>query len=85
MKYNLLPKLKKLFTSQLFWLQACAIGIWLLVIQNFFGSEESAQRVYVVGGRIDADVTGAVDAYVSGSVDIDNTVPVEVTNIVSTW
>jgi hypothetical protein len=67
----------------LFWLQVCAIGIWLLVIQNYFGREEGAQSVYVVGGNIDADVNGSVD--VSGSVDVDNTVSVEVENTVRTF
>lgn len=77
----------RLLHSQLFWIKVCAIGIWLLVIQNFFG----VRRVYVVGGRIDADVTGKVDvtgevdANVSGSVDVDNTVSVEVENTVRTW
>lgn len=74
-----------LFHSQLFWIQICAVGIWLLVIQNFFGGEDTAQRVYVVGGNIDAEVSGHVDANVSGSVDIDNTVSVEVENTVRTW
>ena len=75
----------RLFQSQLFWLQVCAIGIWLLVFQNYFGDKNTAQRVYVVGGYIDADVTGSVDANVSGSVDVDNTVSVEVENTVRTW
>lgn len=78
-----------LFHSQLFWIQICAIGIWLLVIQNYFGGEDTAQRVYVVGGNIDAKVRGSVDVdntvEVVGSVDVDNTVPVRVTNTVSTW
>lgn len=79
----------KLFNSQLFWIQVCAIGIWLLVIQNYFGGEDTAQRVYVVGGNIDADVRGSVDVdnivEVVGSVDVDNTVPVRVINTVMTW
>lgn len=66
----------ELFHSQLFWIQACAVGIWLLVIQAFFGGKNTAQRVYVVGGNIDAEVSGYVDANVSGSVDVDNTVSV---------
>ncbi len=74
-----------LFHSQLFWIQVCAVGIWLLVIQNYFGGEDTARRVYVVGGNIDAEVSGHVDANVSGSVDIDNTVSVEVENTVRTW
>lgn len=79
----------KLFHSQLFWIQVCAIGIWLLVIQNYFGGEDTAQRVYVVGGNVDANVSGSVDVdntvEVVGSVDVDNTVPVRVTNTVMTW
>lgn len=72
MKMNI-SKIKRnannLFHSQLFWIQVCAIGIWLLVIQNFFGGEDTAQRVYVVGGNISADVNGSVD--VSNTVDIN--------------
>lgn len=80
MKLRILKqKFQKLLHSQLFWLQACAVGIWLLVIQNYFGGENSAQKVYVVGGNIDADVSGYVDANVS------NTVSVEVENTVRTW
>lgn len=82
---NIKEKLSQLFHYQLFWIQVCAVGIWLLVIQNYFGGEDTAQRVYVVGGNIDADVTGSVDANVSGSVDVDNTVSVEVENTVKTW
>ena len=78
-----------LFRAQLFWIQVCAVGIWLLVIQNFFGGEDTAQRVYVVGGNIDANVSGSVDVDntvdIVGSVDVDNTVPVRVTNTVMTW
>lgn len=76
---------KELFNSQLFWIRVCAIGVWLLVIQNYFGGEDTAQSVYVVGGQVDADVTGTVDANVSGSVDVDNIVSVEVENTVRTW
>jgi hypothetical protein len=61
---NIKRKLSQLFNSQLFWLQVCAIGIWLLVIQNYFGREEGAQSVYVVGGNIDADVNNTVDVNV---------------------
>lgn len=86
MKYNRIKdELSYIFRSQVFWLQVCAVGIWLLVIQNYFGGEDTAQRVYVVGGNVDAEVTGYVDASVSGSVDVDNTVSVEVENIVRTW
>lgn len=82
---KLKENVSKLFYSRLFWIQACAVGIWLLVIQAFFGGENTAQRVYVVGGNIDAEVSGYVDANVSGSVDVDNTVSVEVENTVKTW
>ena len=78
MKFDIIKERAiKLFHSQLFWIQVCAVGIWLLVIQNYFGGEETAQRVYVIGGDIDANV--------SGSVDVDNTVSVEVENTVRTW
>ena len=51
----------KMFRSQLFWIQVCAVGIWLLVIQNYFGGEDTAQRVYVAGGSIDANLNSTVD------------------------
>lgn len=82
---NIKEKLSKPFNTQLFWLQVCAIGIWLLVIQNYFEREEGAQRVYVVGGNIDADVRGSVDVDNTVSVEVENTVPVEVENTVRTW
>lgn len=52
---------KNLFNSQLFWIRVCAIGIWLLVIQNYFGGEDTAQRVYVVGGQVEAGINSTVD------------------------
>ena len=52
----------KMFCSQLFWIQVCAVGIWLLVIQNYFGDEDTAQRVYVVGGYIDNTVDVNIEA-----------------------
>lgn len=84
MKLNLIKdRTIKLIHSQLFWIQVCALGVWLLVIQNYFGGEDTAQRVYVVGGNID-EIRGSVDAKVSGTVDVDNTVSVEVENTVRT-
>lgn len=74
---KIIDNVNTVFHSQLFWIQVCAVGIWLLVIQNYFGGEDTAQRVYVVGGNIDANV--------NGSVDVDNTVSVEVENRVRTW
>lgn len=63
----------KLFNAKLFWIQVCAVGIWLLVIQNFFGGEDTAQRVYVVGGNIKSEVRGRVD--------IDNTVDINIESV----
>lgn len=57
----------------------------MLVIQNYFGREDGAQSVYVVGGNIDADVRGSVDVDNTVSVEVENTVPVEVENTVRTW
>ena len=54
-------------------------------MSQLFSGQDTAQRVYVVGGNIDADVSGYVDANVSGSVDVDNTVSVKVENTVRTW
>lgn len=65
-----IEKAMAVFSSQLFWIQVCAVGIWLLVIQNFFGRDDNAQRVYVTGGNIEAQV--------SGSVDVDNTVDINI-------
>lgn len=49
-----------------------AIGVWMIVMQNFgiFSKKSGARSLYVVGGKVDADV--------SGSVDVDNNVPVYV-------
>lgn len=85
MSTHMKETLKKYLSSQLFWIQLCAIGIWVLVLQNIFGREDGSQRVYVDGGRIEAEVSGSVDANVSGSVDVDNTVDVNVRNTVMTW
>lgn len=86
MNYNRIKeKAKNIFNSQLFWIRVCAIGMWLLVIQNYFGDEDTAQRVYVVGGNIDADVRGSIDVDNTVSVEVENSVPVEVENTVKTW
>lgn len=77
MKFNTVKeKAIRLFHSQLFWIQVCAVGIWLLVIQNYLGGEDTAQPVYVVGGNINADVQGSVG--ISGSVDVDNIVDINI-------
>lgn len=86
MKFPIIKQLLiHLYHSQLFWLRVCAIGIWVLVSQNYFGREEGAQSVYVVGGSIDADVRGTVDVDNIVSVEVENTVPVEVENTIRTF
>jgi hypothetical protein len=54
-----------------------ALGIWVLVIQNAIIHKN--QIVYVSGGSIDASIENTVD--VKGSVDIDNTVDVNLEEI----
>ena len=63
---------RKCYADRQMWMIIIAIGVWLIVLQNFgvFSDKSGgAQSVYVVGGRIDADV--------SGSVEVDNTVDVQ--------
>lgn len=61
-------------------LSVIAMGIWVLVLQNFgafkIESENSVQSVRVVNS---VDVEGTVQ--VEGSVDVDNTVDVNVAEI----
>lgn len=63
--------LKRIYSDSQTWIVAIAIGVWLIVLQNFgvFSDKSGAQKVYVTGGDIDASVRG--------SVDVDNTVEVE--------
>ncbi len=49
-----------------------AAGIWMIVLQNF-NVFDNRQDVYVRGGYIDADV--------SGSVSVDNTVDVNIDEV----
>lgn len=64
--------LRKYYSDSRLWIVVIAIGVWMIVLQNFgvFSKSSGAQSVYVVGGDIDANV--------SGSVEVDNTVPVYV-------
>lgn len=66
-------KATKIITSQLFWIQVCAVGIWVIAIQGFIHEDRGAQKVYVVGGDIDAQV--------SGSVEVDNTVDINIESV----
>lgn len=60
------------YRNRQLWIIFTCMGVWMIVLQNFgvFSKKSGAQSVYVVGGRVDADV--------SGSVEVDNTVPVYV-------
>ena len=60
-RYRITVFISKLFNSKLFWLQVCAVGIWIMVIQGFIHEDSGAQKVYVVGGNLDAQVSGSVD------------------------
>lgn len=65
----------KMYSNSQVWIMAIAIGVWLIVFQNFgVFSKEKSLSVYVVGGDIDANVCG--------SVDVDNTVDVNVDNMI---
>jgi hypothetical protein len=54
------------------------IGIWAVVLQNA-GVIPTNQNVYVNGGHV--KVRGSVDADVSGSVSVDNTVDINIQEI----
>lgn len=49
-----------------------AVGIWMIVLQNF-NVFDNRQDVYVRGGYIDADV--------SGSVSVDNEVDINISSV----
>ena len=66
-RYRITVFISKLFNSKLFWLQVCAVGIWLMVIQGFIHEDSGAQKVY---------------AQVSGSVDVTNTVDVNLEEVI---
>ncbi|MBP5304053.1 MAG: hypothetical protein J6Z00_04120 [Clostridia bacterium] len=69
-----LEAIKRFFSNTQAWIVIIGIGVWIIVMQNFSLISsvgfERVQKVRVVGGYIDADV--------SGSVDVDNTVDVNV-------
>lgn len=54
-------KTSMLISSQLFWIIVCAVGIWVIAIQGFIHEDGGAQKVYVVGGDIDAKIDNTVD------------------------
>lgn len=53
------------------WIVLTCIGVWILVFQNF--GTKGAKDVYVVGGEVEAEV--------SGKVSVDNTVDVNLYEI----
>jgi hypothetical protein len=65
-----------------------ASGIWVIVLQNagiiprFLGTKKGVQSVYVIGGNIDADVSGTVDIDdIRGSVNVNGDVDVNISRI----
>lgn len=54
------------------------VGIWAIVLQNA-GVIPTNQNVYVNGGNV--RVSGSVDADVSGSVSVENTVDINIQEI----
>ena len=68
-RYRVTVFISKLFNSKLFWLQVCAVGRCIMVIQGFIHEDSGAQKVYVVGGNLDAQVLGSVD--VTNTVDVN--------------
>jgi hypothetical protein len=60
-------KTSKLLHSQLFWIQLCAIGIFVIAIHDFTRNN----YVYVVGGELDANVNGVVETRVDDIVDVN--------------
>lgn len=79
--HSIKNRIQQLFHSLLFWIQVCAAGIWIIVIQNFVGRDETAKCVYVVGGTLDANVSGSVEVDNTVDVNVDNTVDVNVSAI----
>ena len=87
-KGKILPAIKKVYSSPLFWIRLGVLGVWLIAVQLYFMSQQEVEciPVYVQGGYVDADVSGHVTVD-----DVDATIPVEVENsvhvygTVSTW
>lgn len=77
--FDIVVMLKKIIsnmTSTNYWIIIAAIGIWLIALQNFGVFGKKLQKVYVVGGYIDANVTGYVDIENTVDVNVENTVDV---------
>lgn len=61
----------KFYHNTHLWIVLTCVGVWILVFQNF--GTKGAKDVYVVGGEIEAEV--------SGSVRVPNTVDVNLSEI----
>ncbi len=64
-----------------FLLIVIAIGIWANVLQNAGIIPSVGKQVYVVGGDIDANVSGAVDISNTVDVDVQNQVSVDIERV----
>lgn len=58
-----------------------AVGIWASVLQNAGIIPSAGKQVYVVGGDIDANVSGAVDIRNTVDVDVQNQVSVDIERV----
>lgn len=58
-----------------------AVGIWANVLQNAGIIPSAGKQVYVVGGDIDANVSGAVDVRNTVDVDVQNQVSVDIERV----
>ena len=63
--------IKKTYANTYLWIVLTCLGVWILVFLNI--GSKGVKPVYVVGGDIDADV--------SGTVSVDNTVNVNLHEI----
>lgn len=59
----------KFYRNTHLWIIFTCIGVWILVFQNFITSTDDAKNVYVVGGELEAEVSGSV--YVPNMVDVN--------------
>lgn len=58
-----------------------AVGIWTSVLQNTGIIPSAGKQVYVLGGDIDANVSGAVDVRNIVDVDVQNQVSVDIERV----
>lgn len=61
----------KFYHNTHLWIVLTCIGVWILVFQNI--GTKGAKDVYVIGGELEAEV--------SGNVSVDNTVDVDLRRI----